>query len=212
MLVLWAAISWAWNKIFGKGFAKVSSQKQLRILVTGGKMSKASAVARAVGRDGHKVFTAEIMPYQCCHTRFCTYVSKHYVLPRPTVQPKEWVEKMQAIVAEQKIDLIIPCTAPVESSAYAHLRERLPPHVRVFAFDGETSDELDNKFTFNQVLVRAGLPCPETANMECTEDALEFFRLKKEMPDDGKRYIVKPAVYDPKAQTEILFLPVPDKE
>merc|ERR1719160_1676123 len=68
MLVLWAAISWAWNKIFGKGFAKVSSQKQLRILVTGGKMSKASAVARAVGRDGHKVFTAEIMPYQFCHT------------------------------------------------------------------------------------------------------------------------------------------------
>merc|ERR1712151_1231087 len=30
-------------------------------------------------------------------------------------------------------------------------------------------------------------------------------------PDDGKRYIVKPAVYDPKARTEILFLPIPDK-
>jgi len=174
-------------------------------------MSKASAVARAVGRDGHKVFTAEIMPYKFCHTRFCTYVSKHYVLPRPTVQPKEWEAAIQAIVAEQKIDLIIPCTAPVESSAYAHLRERLPPHVRVFAFDGETSDELDNKFTFNQVLVKAGLPCPETANMECLEDAVGFFRHKEAQPDDGKRYIVKPAVYDPKARTEILFLPIPDK-
>merc|ERR1719197_687064 len=212
MLVLWAAISWAWNKIFGKGFAKVSSQKQLRILVTGGKMSKASAVARAVGRDGHKVFTAEIMPYQFCHTRFCTYVSKHYVLPRPTVQPKEWVETMQAIVAEQNIDLIIPCTAPIESTCYAHLRERLPPHVRVFAFDGATSDELDNKYTFNQVLVKAGLSCPETAQMECLEDALEFFRRKEMAPDDGKRFIVKPAVYDPKARTEILFLPIADKQ
>merc|ERR1712118_507887 len=109
MLVLSAAIAWAWNKVFGKGFAKVSSQRQLRVLVTGGKMSKASAVARAVGRDGHKVFTAEIMPYQFCHTRFCTYVSKHYVLPRPTLQPKEWVETMQKIVNEQNIDLIIPC-------------------------------------------------------------------------------------------------------
>merc|ERR1712061_805774 len=138
--------------------------------------------------------------------------SKHYMLPRPTVQPKEWEAAIQAIVAEQKIDLIIPCTAPVESSAYAHLRERLPPHVRVFAFDGETSDELDNKFTFNQVLVKAGLSCPETANMECLEDALEFFRRKEEVPDDGKRYIVKPAVYDPKARTEILFLPIADKE
>merc|ERR1711948_86307 len=96
--------------------------------------------------------------------------------------------------------------------AYAHLRERLPPHVRVFAFDGETSDELDNKFTFNQVLVKAGLPCPETANMECLEDAVEFFRRKESAPDDGKRYIVKPAVYDPKARTEILFLPIPDKK
>merc|ERR1719362_2683749 len=172
----------------------------------------ASAVARAVGRDGHKVFTAEIMPYKFCHTRFCTYVSKHYVLPRPTVQPKEWEAAIQAIVAEQNIDLVIPCTAPVESSAYAHLRERLPPHVRVFAFDGETSDELDNKFTFNQVLVKAGLPCPETANMECVGDAVKFFNRKESLPDDGKRYIVKPAVYDPKARTEILFLPIPDKK
>jgi len=175
-------------------------------------MSKASAVARAVGRDGHKVFTAEIQPYQFCHTRFCTYVSKHYVLPRPTVQPKEWVETMQKIVTEQNIDLIIPCTAPIESTCYAHLREKLPPHVRVFAFDGATSDELDNKYTFNQVLVKAGLSCPETVHMQCLEDAVEFFRKKQMAPDDGKRYIVKPAVYDPKARTEILFLPIADQK
>merc|ERR1719426_365951 len=196
----------------GGSFQKGSSAevKQLKILVTGGKMSKASAVARAVGRDGHKVFTAEIMPYKFCHTRFCTYVSKHYVLPRPTVQPREWEAAIQAIVAEQNIDLIIPCTAPVESSAYAHLREKLPKNVRVFAFDGETSDKLDNKYTFNQVLVEAGLPCPETARMECLDDALKFF--KGRMPGDDKRFIVKPAVYDPKARTEILFLPIEDKQ
>merc|ERR1712014_3703 len=187
-------------------------KRQLRVLVTGGKMSKASAVARAVGRDGHKVFTAEILPYRFCHTRYVSYVSKHYVLPRPTVEPEAWEAKIQAIVAEQNIDLIIPCTAPVESSAYAHLRERLPSHVRVFAFDGQTSDELDDKFTFNQVLVDAKLQCPETANMECLEDAVRFFQHKQAAPDDGKRYIVKPAVYDPKARTEILFLPIPDTE
>merc|ERR1719333_1378129 len=47
--------------------------------------------------------------------------------------------------------------------------------------------------------------------MECLEDAVEFFRRKEEVPDDGKRFIVKPAVYDPKARTEILFLPIADK-
>merc|ERR1712241_1278536 len=62
------------------------------------------------------------------------------------------------------------------------------------------------------VLVKAGLPCPETANMESVGDAVEFFNRKELSPDDGKRYIVKPAVYDPKARTEILFLPIPDKE
>merc|ERR1712139_317259 len=82
----------------------------------------------------------------------------------------------------------------------------------VFAFDGVTSDELDNKYTFNQVLVKAGLSCPETVHMECLEDAVEFFRRKQMDPDDGKRYIVKPAVYDPKTRTEILFLPIADKE
>merc|ERR1719395_509518 len=214
VLVLMALLAKIRHCLCGGSFQKGSSAevKQLKILVTGGKMSKASAVARAVGRDGHKVFTAEIMPYKFCHTRFCTYVSKHYVLPRPTVQPKEWVEKMQAIVTEQNIDLIIPCTAPIESTCYAHLRERLPPHVRVFAFDGATSDELDNKYTFNQVLVKAGLSCPETAHMECLEDAVEFLRRKEDAPDDGKRFIVKPAVYDPKARTEILFLPIADKQ
>merc|ERR1712232_973777 len=174
-----------------------------------GKMSKASAVARAVGRDGHCVFTAEILPYRFCHTRYCTYVSKHYVLPRPVEEPEKWQAAIQSIVAGQSIDLIIHCTAPVESSAYAHLRETLPAHVRVFAFDGAISDELDNKFTFNQALVQGGLPCPETANMECLDDALVFFgdKLACSWP---KKYIVKPAVYDPAARTEILFLPIED--
>merc|ERR1719352_551324 len=168
-----AFVAWVRHHIFGGTFQKGSSaqKKQLRVLVTGGKMSKASAVARAVGRDGHKVFTAEIMPYKFCHTRFCGYVSKHYVLPRPTLQPKEWEAAIKAIVQEQNIDLIIPCTAPTESSAYAHLEKRLPENVRVFAFDGATCDILDNNYTFNQMLVEAGLPCPQTAKMECLEDA-----------------------------------------
>jgi len=231
-LVSLAVFSWVRHKLFGGTFEKGTSaqKKALRILVTGGKMSKASAVARAVGRDGHTVFTAEIMPYKFCHTRFCTYVSKHYVLPRPTQQPKEWEATIQAIVKEQNIDLIIPCTAPVESTAYAHLKERLPAHVRVFAFDGATSDTLDDKFTFNQVLVNSGLPCPETAHMTCLSDALKFFEGREASLEgmnlesqkvaneanvvqkaEGKKFIVKPAVYDPKARTEILFLPIADQ-
>jgi hypothetical protein len=216
LLMLLAAATWARHRLFGPwGTSRASKscepQKQLRVLVTGGKMSKASAVARAVGRDGHKVFTAEISPYQYCHTRFCAYVSKHYVLPRPTLEPEKWFAAVMAIVEEQSIDLIIPCTAPVESSAYAHLREKLPSRVRVFAFDGDTSDELDNKFTFNQVLVKAGLPCPLTAKMESSNDAIEFFEQRAASGvDDGKRFIVKPGVYDPKARTEILFLPIAD--
>merc|ERR1719181_883811 len=102
-----ASTAWIRHRLLGKSFAKVSPEKQLRILVTGGKMSKASAVARAVGRDGHRVFTAEISPYQFCHTRFCKYVSKHYVLPRPTVEPEAWEAAIQKIVKEHNIDLIV---------------------------------------------------------------------------------------------------------
>jgi hypothetical protein len=49
--------------------------------------------------------------------------------------------------------------------------------------------------------------------MECTADAVDFFQRRQESgeADDGKRFIVKPAVYDPKARTEILFLPIPDE-
>merc|ERR1712054_163870 len=48
--------------------------------------------------------------------------------------------------------------------------------------------------------------------MECLDDALNFFKARENKPDDGKRFIVKPAVYDPKARTEILFLPIEDKQ
>jgi len=209
-LLLWALCAWLRARLFRRPFEAGCPKKKLNILVTGGKMSKASAVARAVGRDGHRVVTAEILPYRFCHTRFCTYASKHYVLPRPVDEPKKWEATIKKIVADESIDLIIPCTAPIESSAYAHLRNSLPAHVRVFAFDGEVSDILDNKFTFNQELVKAGTPCPETANMECVEDALEFFKDKD--TSQSKRYIVKPAVYDPAARSDIIFLPIDDAE
>ena len=64
----------------------------------------------------------------------------------------------------------------------------------------------------NKVLVKAGLPCPETAKMECLQDAVDFFKKRESKPDDGKKFIVKPAVYDPKARTEILFLPIEDQK
>eukprot|EP00913_Durusdinium_trenchii_P001499 g1387.t1 len=92
-----------------------------------------------------------------------------------------------------------------------HQRDHATTYVKVFAFDAAVTDELDNKFTFNQVLVKAGLPCPETAKMECLEDALQFFE-GKSTSEGSRKYIVKPAVYDPKARTEILFLPIEDEK
>ena len=75
-------------------------------------------------------------------------------------------------------------------------------------------DELDNKYTFNQVMVKAGIRCPLTARMECTDEAVEFFRQSEEAraADDGQQFIVKPGVYDPKARTEIPFLPIPEND
>jgi hypothetical protein len=210
LLLFWALCSWIRARLFRTPVAGNTKTPKLNILVTGGKMSKASAVARAVGRDGHQVFSAEISPYQYCHTRFCTYVSKHFVLPRPAEQPEAWQAAVHKIVKEQKIDLIIPCTAPIESSAYAHLQKSLPSHVRVFAFDGEVCDVLDNKFTFNQALVRAGVSCPETAHMESLQDGLDFFEKKNYV--HSKKYIVKPAVYDPAARSDIIFLPIEDAD
>merc|ERR1719311_1176826 len=47
--------------------------------------------------------------------------------------------------------------------------------------------------------------------MECLQDAMDFFKARENKPGDDKRFIVKPAVYDPKARTEILFLPIEDE-
>ena len=213
LLVIMALLAWMRHCVSRSRSEPCSPPKKLlRILVTGGKMTKACTVARVVGRAGHTVVTAEVMPYKFCHTRFSSYVSKHYILPRPTAHPQEWEQAVLAIVKEQQINLIIPCTAPVESSAYAHLRQRLPSHVRIFAFDGATCDVLDNKYTFSQALLCAGIPCPETVSMESTEDALAFFSHREGDEDGGKRFIVKPAVYNPMTRTELVLLPLEDKQ
>ena len=58
--------------------------------------------------------------------------------------------------------------------------------------------------------MRAGVSCPETERMENLEEALEFIKEKTEA--SSTRYIVKPAVYDHAARTEVLFMPIADAE
>merc|ERR1719412_514875 len=98
-----------------------SAKKQMRVLVTGGKMSKASWVLRMLGKAGHDVWIGEVATYRFNHTRFSRFCRGYEVLPRPEADMGAWLCTLRRLIIKHRIDLLIPCTSPVESKFYAQL-------------------------------------------------------------------------------------------
>jgi len=128
-------------------------------------------------------------------------------------EPEAWEAAIKTIVAEQSIDVIVHLHTDTEEASLwsARLRTLLAllclwasaPLLLLWALFVWLQQLVfgpcvENKFSFNQALLKGGLPCPETANMECLEDALTFF-LHRADGTCTKTFIVKPTVYDPSA-------------
>src|SRR5687768_6847880 len=54
------------------------------ILISGGKMTKALALARAFHRAGHRVILVEARKYRLTGHRFSRAVDRFYIVPEPT--------------------------------------------------------------------------------------------------------------------------------
>lgn len=178
------------EKILLKTETHCKTKRKLRVLVTGGKMSKTSWVLRMVGKAGHDVWCAEIDTYKYNHTQFSKYCMGYHVLPRPEQDVENWLKELRRLVEELKIDLLIPCTSPVESYYYAQLEKANLP-CKTFFIQGETCEILDDKFRFTEYARKNGLAVPETHRIS---EKSQVDEIVKAHPN--KDYIIKPIDYD----------------
>lgn len=168
----------------------LTNGRRLRVLVTGAKMSKSSWVLRMLGKAGHDVWCGEVSTYYLNHTQFSKYCKGYKVLPRPEKDTKAWLKELRKIVDELQIDLIVPCTSPVESVYYAKLEKEQFP-CKIFFIQGETCEILDDKYRFSEYARANGLTVPETHRISKEGQVADIVKA-----NPNKDYIIKPIDYD----------------
>ncbi|HEX7736698.1 MAG TPA: hypothetical protein VF458_17760 [Ktedonobacteraceae bacterium] len=141
-----------------------------RILLTGGRSFVALDLARQFARSGHEVIVAESLPVHLC--RYSTSVRKHYLVPRPNVQPGEYIDELVRIIREEQIDLLLPTCE--EIYFIARERERLSAYCSVFVASLWQMRALHSKWEFNQRALSYGLRVPETHLLTSQRDLQSF--------------------------------------
>ncbi len=174
------------------------------ILVSGGKMSKALALARGFHRAGHRVVLCETAKYRLTGHRFSRAVDAFHIVPGP--EEPGYAEALLDIVRREGVDVYVPVCSPAASVADAQARALLDPHCEVVHVDAATIATLDDKASFCAKAAELGLPVPDAHRITDPQQVLDFA-----FPA-GTEYILKSIPYDPVRRMDLTRLPRPTPE
>jgi predicted ATP-grasp superfamily ATP-dependent carboligase len=147
------------------------------ILLTGGRAPATLELARAFHRAGHTVFMAESLRGHLSETS--NSLAKNFLVPPPHQQTRAFLDALEKIVVENKIDLVIPTCEEVFYVAMGR------DHFPAFAEPLEKLRPLHNKWDFIQTADALGLPVPETTRIETRDSLRSAF-------DRWPRLVLKP--------------------
>jgi predicted ATP-grasp superfamily ATP-dependent carboligase len=173
-----------------------------RILLTGGKMTKALQLARSFHRAGHEVFLVETHKYWLSGHKFSNAVKGFYTVPAPEKDPEGYCQKLLEVVKKENIDVFIPVSSPVASYYDSLAKPLLAPYCEVIHFDAEVTNTLDNKFAFCEKARHLGLSTPKVFCFTQNEQILSF-----DFAADGSQYILKSIPYDSVRRLDLTKLP-----
>lgn len=127
------------------------------MLLTGARTAIALEVARALHRDGHRVFTAESFPRYVAQYSNC--VEEALAVPPPRLEPDAFIDALAAWIASRGITRLIPTGE--EALWVARGRARLEGLCEVFCDRLEVLDALHDKQRFQELAAAIG-PVPQT--------------------------------------------------
>jgi predicted ATP-grasp superfamily ATP-dependent carboligase len=151
------------------------------VLITIGRLPKALDFARAFHARGWTVIVAE--PFERHLTGASNTVTRSRVTPAPSAGKAAYLDAVLDIVARDGVDLILPLSE--ETMHVAHLRDRLPAGVSVYAPPARDLLGLHDKKKFAALAARHGLTVPRTAALGSAEAGALA---------QSRDYVVKPAL------------------
>jgi hypothetical protein len=151
------------------------------VLITIGRLPKALDFARAFHARGWTVVVAE--PFRRHLTGASNSVAISRVTPPPSDGKAAYLEALLEIVVRDGVDLVLPLSE--ETMHVAHLRDRLPKGVRLYAPPVDQLLALHDKEAFATLAAHHGLTVPRTAPLG--SEAADILARSSD-------YVVKPAL------------------
>jgi predicted ATP-grasp superfamily ATP-dependent carboligase len=111
-----------------------------------------------LGRAGFHVEVVDGNPL--CLARFSKFCRRLHAAPRFGADPRGYLERVVALVASRRFDVLYP--AHEQAFLFARFRDRLSPHVAVALPDFSAFLRLQSKVGFAALLDELGLPAPPT--------------------------------------------------
>jgi predicted ATP-grasp superfamily ATP-dependent carboligase len=176
-----------------------------RILITGGKMTKALQLARSFHAAGHAVILTETDKYWLTGHRFSNSVDRFYTIPAPQSDPEAFTQALLDIVQHENIDIVVPVTSPVESYYCSLAKPALSKYCEVFHFDVGITQLLDDKFELSEKARSLNLTTPKTVRITNPQQVLDF-------DFDSRQYILKSIAYDSVHRLDMTKYPLESKQ
>ncbi len=176
------------------------------VLVSGGKMTKALALARSFHAAGHRVVLVEQAKYRLTGHRFSRSVDAFHTVPAP--QDPGYAEALRAIVEREGVDVYVPVCSPVASYYDALAAETLRPLCEVVHLEPEMVETLDDKERFAALAASLGLGVPESHRITDPAQVADFDFAAR----PGRAFILKSLAYDPVHRLDLTPLPRPTAE
>ena len=183
------------------------AERQLTVLISGGKMTKALQLARTFHGAGHRVVLVEMAKYRLTGHRFSRAVDVFRTVPAP--DDPAYASALRAIVREEGVDVYVPVCSPVASYYDAVAGQALAGLCRVVHGTPEMIAALDDKATFAAMADEVGLPVPDSVRVTGAEQVLDLLEEpgRAARIDGGARYVLKSIAYDPVHRLDLTPLP-----
>jgi predicted ATP-grasp superfamily ATP-dependent carboligase len=172
------------------------------ILLSGGKMTKALALARGFHRAGHRVVLVESPKYRRPGASFSRAVDAFHHVPEP--DHPDYARRLVEIVHAERVDVYVPVPSPLSARYDALAKAALSEHCEVLHLGPDEIDQVDDKYEFATTAADLGLPVPDSHLMLSPDAVAEF-----DFPADGAPYILKSIAYDPVRRLDLTPLPRP---
>ena len=159
------------------------------VMISGGKMTKALALARAFSAAGHRVVLVETARYRTAH-RWSRAVDRFHTVPEP--DDPDYAPALRRIAQREGVDLFLPVSSPVASRYDARARDLLEPACEVFCADPDLVELLDDKHRFAELAESLGLPVARSYRITSAEQVASV-----DLAASEHGYLLKSMRYDP---------------